>query len=213
MAGPSETATSSTTADATTVDGLVSALTPDVRERLDILTRVADLLGIDDLSFSSYASAITRISAREQEAQQSMNRLTLVERDLQRHLAAVGHEERLLESWIERLDTEHTQSESTATIQTRREALLKKAKEYRALLDAIVLDHPTITFADLTAQQTANEQRVQSIKAKRAQVKAFRGLPPNLPLARAQLKSARAAQMELIQLRERLLGRMAESVV
>ena len=108
-----------------------------------------------------------------------------------------------------------------------------------------------LTFADLTAQQTANEQRIQSIKAKRSQLKAFKGLPPvcfslrhlspsslfipsislqpnlflakkkslilnsmqNLDLARQQLKTARAAQMELIQLREGLLGRMAESVV
>jgi hypothetical protein len=35
----------------------------------------------------------------------------------------------------------------------------------------------------------------------------------NLALARQQLKAARAAQMELIRIRERLLGQMAESVV
>jgi hypothetical protein len=109
-------------------------------------------------------------------------------------------------------------------------------------------DPPTITFADLAAQQADNEKRAQSIKATRAQIKAFKGLPPvrphflvdsyrllrrflfilflsketdvlrlsfiqNLDLARQQLKTARAAQMELLQIRERLLGRMAESVV
>jgi hypothetical protein len=40
------------------------------------------------------------------------------------------------------------------------------------------IDAPMVTFADLTAQQTANEQKMQSIKAKRAQIKAFKGLPP-----------------------------------
>ncbi|KAJ7877621.1 hypothetical protein B0H13DRAFT_2668280 [Mycena leptocephala] len=190
-----------------------SIITSQVRERLDTLTRVADFLGIDDLSFSSYASAITLISARDQDAQHSLNRLTLVERELESHLATMVHEERLIDSWIERLDADHAKTESTSTIQSRREALLKKAKEYRATLDGIVFDPPTITFADLAAQQAANEKRAQSIKAKRAQIKAFKGLPPNLDLARQQLKTARAAQMELIQIRERLLGRMAESVV
>ncbi|KAJ6568983.1 hypothetical protein B0H19DRAFT_1134373 [Mycena capillaripes] len=198
--------------DASAAATLISSLKPEVQERLDSLTRVANLLGIDDLSFASYASAITHISAREQDAEQSLNRLNLVERDLQAHLATIVHEERLIESWIERLDAEDAKSESTSIIQSRREALLKKAKEHRAILDGMVVEPPTVTFANLTAQQAANEQRAQSIKAKRAQIKAFKGLPPNLGLARQQLKTARAAQMELIQLRERLLGRMAESV-
>ncbi|KAJ7660927.1 hypothetical protein DFH06DRAFT_1089335 [Mycena polygramma] len=196
-----------------TKDNLVDSLNPQVLERLDVLSRVADLLGIDDVSFSSYSSAIKRVSAREQDAQHTSNRLSLVERELQSHLATMAHEERLIDSWIEQLGSEHQKSESTSTIHSRREALLKKAKEYRATLDSIVVDPPTVTFADLTAQQAANEQRAQSIKAKRGQIKAFKGLPPNLDLARQQLKTARAAQMELIQLRERLLGRMADSVV
>ncbi|KAJ7362971.1 hypothetical protein DFH08DRAFT_841779 [Mycena albidolilacea] len=199
--------------DSLATGGLASSLTPEVQQRLNILTRVADILGIDDLTSSSYASAITRLSAREQDAQHSLNRLTLVERELQSHLATLAHEERLIESWTERLDTEHAQNESTSTIQSRRETMLKKAKEYRTLLDTIVIDAPTVIFADLTAQQTANEQKMQSIKTKRAQIKAFKGLPPNLALARQQLKAARASQMELIRIRERLLGEMAESVV
>ncbi|KAJ6505538.1 hypothetical protein C8R45DRAFT_1091251 [Mycena sanguinolenta] len=253
MANPSETLTfnpprvppSSETAFGrpTGIDDLISTLKPEVQERLDVLTRVADLLGIDDLAFSSYASAITRLSAREQEGQRCLNRLTLVERELQNHLATIMHEERLIESWIVRLDEDLSTNESTSTIQNRREAMLKKAKEYRTLLDAISMDTPPITFEALTAQQTANEQKLQTIKEKRAQVKAFKGLPPvslrgllnsdaylasilvifsangglnsiqNLALARQQLKSARAGQMELIQLRERLLGQMAASVV
>ncbi|KAJ7232441.1 hypothetical protein B0H12DRAFT_1029007 [Mycena haematopus] len=200
------------------VDDLISTLTLEVRERLDILTRVADLLGIDDLAFSSYASAITRLSAREQDSQHCLSQLTLVEREVQNHLATIVHEERLIESWIVRLEEDHATNESTSTMQSRRETMLKKAKEYRALLDAIsvcsgLIDTPTITFAALTAQQTSNERKTKSIKEKRAQVKAFKGLPPNLALARQQLINARAAQMELIHIRERLLGHMAASVV
>ena len=36
--------------------------------------------------------------------------------------------------------------------------------------------------------------------------------PQNLELARHELRAARQKQMELIQLRERLLGRMADGV-
>ncbi|KAJ7046163.1 hypothetical protein C8F04DRAFT_1173124 [Mycena alexandri] len=145
------------------------------------------------MTIPSYSSSITRTSARYQGAQQTLNRLELVERELQCHLTAVVQEERLIESWIERIGTEHATAESTATIQGRRETLLKKAKEY--------------------PQQAANEEKAAAIKVKWAQIKAFKGLPPNLDLARQQLKTARAAQMDLIQTRERLLGRMAESVV
>ncbi|KAF7367755.1 PCI domain-containing protein [Mycena sanguinolenta] len=195
------------------LDGLVSTLKPEVQERLDLLTRVADLLGIDDLAFSSYASAIIRLSAREQDSRQGLNRLILVECELQNHLATTMHEERLIESWMVRLDQDLAAKESMSVIQNRREAMLKKAKEYRTLLEAISTDTPAITFETLMAQQTANEHKMHSIKEKHAQVKAFKGLPPNLALARQQLKSARAAQMELIQLRERLLGQMAASVI
>ncbi|KAF8139358.1 hypothetical protein K438DRAFT_1880071 [Mycena galopus ATCC 62051] len=200
-------------AGATGVDGLIAALAPEVRNRLDILTRVGDLLGIDDLAFSSYASAITRLSAREQDGQHRLNRLSRVESELQSHLATIVQEEQLIESWIDRLDADQATNESTSRIQSRREIMLRKAKEYRTLLDAIAIDAPTVTFADLTTQQTVNEKRMQSIKEKRAELKAFKGLPPNLALARQQLRTARDAQMELIHLRERLLGQMVESVV
>ncbi|KAJ7712535.1 hypothetical protein DFH07DRAFT_974932 [Mycena maculata] len=159
---------------------------------------VADLLEIDDVSFSSYSSAILQLSARAQNSEKSLNLLLLVERELKSHLAAMVHEERLMDSWIERLSGELATSESTSALERRREALLKNAKEHRAMLEAIV---------------AANERRAEAIEAKRAQLRSFRGLPPNLNLARQQLKSARAAQMALIQLRERLLGQMAEGVV
>ncbi|KAJ7118035.1 hypothetical protein C8R43DRAFT_1153820 [Mycena crocata] len=191
---------------------MITSLKPEIQEKLDVLTRVAELLGIEDLSFSSYSAAITRLSEREKDAQHSINRLELVERELQTHLTTMGHEERLIKSWIEKMDTKHAAEESTSTLERRRDVLLKTAKEDRAILEGIIVP-PAITFADLTAQQAANEQRAQALKTKRAQIKAFRGLPPNLDLARQKLKAARAAQMELIQLRERLLGRMAASVV
>ncbi|KIM39013.1 hypothetical protein M413DRAFT_75428 [Hebeloma cylindrosporum] len=52
----------------------------------------------------------------------------------------------------------------------------------------------------------------RELKEKRAKIKAFQGLPPNLELARHELRVARQRQMELIQLRERLLGHMADNL-
>ncbi|KAJ7691307.1 hypothetical protein B0H17DRAFT_1286852 [Mycena rosella] len=205
-------ASSSSTEHATAVESIIHNLSPELKEKLDILTRVADFLGIDDLSFSSYSSALTRLYAREQDAQHTLTRLEHVERELRSHLATMVHEERLIDGWIDRLETEHASGESTSTIERRRETLLKKAKEYRTILENIAIEPPPISFADLTAQQAANARRAQEIKDKRARIKLFKGLPPDLDLARQQLKSARAAQMELIQLRERLLGRMADGV-
>ncbi|KAJ7751941.1 hypothetical protein DFH07DRAFT_960776 [Mycena maculata] len=194
-----------------TAERIIPTLEPDIEEGLHILTRVADLLEIDDVSFSSYSSAILQLSARAQNSEKSLNLLLLVERELKSHLAAMVHEERLMDRL--RLSGELATSESTSALERRREALLKNAKEHRAMLEAIVIEPPAVTFADLTARQAANERRAEAIEAKRAQLRSFRGLPPNLNLARQQLKSARAAQMALIQLRERLLGQMAEGVV
>jgi hypothetical protein len=88
----------------------------------------------------------------------------------------------------------------------------------------------------------SNEPKLQLIKAKCTQIKAFNGLPPicfclqdslkiplfavsykqkfllinvsqNLALPRQQLKDVHATQMELIHIREPLLGQMAECVI
>ncbi|KAK7007988.1 PCI domain-containing protein [Favolaschia claudopus] len=213
----SSDAVSSTSTHLSTESGSIYNSSPfslvlEVQQRLDILANVATLLGIDDPTFASYSAAITRISTREQEALQSLNRLTIVERELKNHLATMTHEELLINAWTDDLGQDLAISENATMIQSRREALLRKAKEYQTGLASIAAKPPVVSFADVATQQTVNDQRIQSIKAKRAQIKAFRGLPPNLTLAREQLRTAQAEQMELIRIRERLLGQMAESV-
>lgn len=91
-------------------------------------------------------------------------------------------------------------------------------------------DTPPVTVTQLINQQEVNTRKEQELKVKRAKIKAFQGLPPvcfywefvpirpllniskNLELARHELRNARDEQMKLMQLRDRLLGRMAESV-
>lgn len=70
----------------------------------------------------------------------------------------------------------------------------------------------SITVSQLLEQKEKNQIKERELREKRAKLKAFQGLPPNLELARHELRAARQKQMELIQLRERLLGRMADGV-
>ncbi|EGN94149.1 hypothetical protein SERLA73DRAFT_63004 [Serpula lacrymans var. lacrymans S7.3] len=69
-----------------------------------------------------------------------------------------------------------------------------------------------VTITELVAQKDRIYREEKELKVKYAKVKAFQGLPPNLELARIELIQAQDEQMRLVQLRERLLGRMADAV-
>ncbi|EPQ61231.1 hypothetical protein GLOTRDRAFT_30378 [Gloeophyllum trabeum ATCC 11539] len=71
---------------------------------------------------------------------------------------------------------------------------------------------PAVTVSEVMDQRERIRSKEQELKAKRAKIQAFKGLPPNLELARHELRNARQEQMQLIQLRERLLGAMAAGV-
>ncbi|KAF9455657.1 hypothetical protein BDZ94DRAFT_1230698 [Collybia nuda] len=187
----------------------------NVQQKLTVLERVAESLNIDDLSFPSYAASITRLSAEELSLRRSLNRLHLVEEELQVHLASMKSEQQLIDKWRAEMEREGYGGETSEMLDRRREALLKKAKEYHKELDSLLANMPAappVTVSKLTKQQEKNKLKEQELKTKRAKIKAFQGLPPNLDLARHELRNARDEQTKLIQLRERLLGRMAESV-
>jgi len=190
------------------------SLSEEVKQRLSILSRVADILELDDTSFSSYANAITHLSSSSLSIKRSLTRLEGAESALRAHLARATLEERLISRWIESLEVEQNE-ESASALERRKDALLKKAKEYQKELDLLkkeMPDEPTVTVTELAAQQERIRKKEQEVKAKKAKIKAFQGLPPNLDLARMELRNARNEQMKLIQLRERLLGRMADGV-
>ncbi|RDB27279.1 hypothetical protein Hypma_004295 [Hypsizygus marmoreus] len=188
-----------------------------VQERLIALCQLAKNLKIDeeDLSFSSYSASIVNLSDELLSLRRSLNQMLLVEDELQDHLSLTRHEQLLIDKWTISLEKDQETGETPAVLERRREGLLKKAKEYHKELTAVMALMPTppsVTVTRLTEQQSTNKLKEQELKAKRAKVKAFQGLPPNLELARHELRNARSEQMKLIQLRERLLGRMAESV-
>ncbi|KAG5644132.1 hypothetical protein DXG03_009079 [Asterophora parasitica] len=191
-------------------------LSPGIEERLDTLERVAHALCIDDPSdFSSSSSATTQLTTDAHAAQRLLNRLAYIEHELETHLAGVRFEERLLDRWNTALETERDEEESPALLERRKEDLVRKAKQYHEELKGVLKmmpDTPPVSVARLTEQEARNKAREAEIKTKRAKIKAFKGLPPNLELARHELRNARDELGQLTQLRERLLGRMAEGV-
>ncbi|KAF7978963.1 hypothetical protein HWV62_44201 [Athelia sp. TMB] len=144
----------------------------------------------------SYSAALMRLSDEDLKLKQMSLRLRRAETE-----------------WRNTIEQEHATT-STAEMQRKKESLVRKAKEYKKELDGIMVhvEDPPVTITQLSAQHERIKKQEADIKAKRAKLRAFKGLPPNLDVARMQLKQARDEQMELIKLRERILGKMAAGV-
>ncbi|KAF7318594.1 hypothetical protein HMN09_00370100 [Mycena chlorophos] len=195
-----------------------------------LVERLQSLLELDELSFASISHAITHLSARDTHAQVAKTRVGLVETQLKAHLATMRDEEVLIDRWINELEsslsnTKQPDSNSESEVvpppthesESKREVLLRKAKEDRATLDGMKargcgIAAPEITFSQLNRLQESNANKKDEIKEKQARLRAFQGLPANLDLARDKLRTAREAQMELVRTREKLLGQMAAGV-
>ncbi|KAI5885070.1 uncharacterized protein SCHCODRAFT_02645013 [Schizophyllum commune H4-8] len=192
-------------------------LPEEVAQRLSLLVDVAQLLRIEDAThFLSYSNALSRLSQNSLEAKRTLARLDYIESELRAHLAEMKHEERLISKWKLTMNEEYPDGEDSRAVLRRRDAVLRKAKEYKTELDQLQAEtpqSPSVTIGDLATQQEANRQREHAMKTKRAKLKAFQGLSPNPDLARAQLRDAQDEQTRLIGIREQILAKMADSVV
>ncbi|KAI0638889.1 hypothetical protein C8Q77DRAFT_1078171 [Trametes polyzona] len=190
-------------------------LSSEAEDYIETLTDIAEALGIDDISASSYSTAIERLDAEELSISRSLFRTREAEEELTRHLLSVLHEQSLLEKWTTTLQSAPHSDESVSALERQKAALTSKAREYQKELDAAMSDMPeapAVSITELAAFRKELKKQEQVLKEKRAKVEAFQGLPPNIDLARHALAEAREKQMELTRLRERLLGKMAESV-
>ncbi|KAG6809467.1 hypothetical protein H0H92_016123 [Tricholoma furcatifolium] len=160
--------------------------------------------------------AIDRLSEDSLSVQRLLNRLQFVESELDNQLASVRFEQRLVDKWDATLvEAEEEAIEGATMMERRKEDLMRKAKEYHEELKLIqksTPEPPRVTVTRLKEQEKRNKAMEQELKAKRAKIKAYKGLPPNLDLARNELRQASHDLEKLTHLRERLLGRMAESV-
>lgn len=190
----------------------------EILESLDALAQVLRILDIPDASFTSYSTAITNLTTEKFALSRSLSRLRQVEEELKNHLASLKHEYEMMKHWNEALipgSSAGINPESSLTLERRKDAVVKKAKEYHKELEALLAEEPLdvpITIRQLIEQKERTQAMERELKEKRAKIKAFQGLPPNLELARHELRVARQRQMELIQLRERLLGHMADNL-
>ncbi|KAI0717500.1 hypothetical protein C8T65DRAFT_640788 [Cerioporus squamosus] len=181
---------------------------------VDALEDVADALGVGDLSFPVYSSVIDRLDQEEVDVNRALLRTQRAEAELTQYLLLILHEQRLIDQWTASLRTTAT-ADTVSELERRKAALVAKAREYQKELGELQAQMPEtapVSITDLTSFRKQLKKQEQTLKEKRARVEAFQGLPPNLELARHALQEARDTQMELIRLRERLLGKMVDGV-
>ncbi|RPD70839.1 hypothetical protein L226DRAFT_574496 [Lentinus tigrinus ALCF2SS1-7] len=182
---------------------------------VDALEDVADALGVEDLSFSVYSSVIDRLDHEEVAVNRALLRTQQAEVELTQYLQSILHERRLIDRWIDSLQPTVESADTVSELERRKTALIAKAKEYQKELSELQSDMPetaAVSITELSAFRKQLKKQEHTLKEKRARVEAFQGLPPNIELARHALQEARDKQMELIQLRERLLGKMVDGV-
>ncbi|KZT09074.1 uncharacterized protein LAESUDRAFT_696530 [Laetiporus sulphureus 93-53] len=182
------------------------------RPLLATLADIADALAIDDLSFSHFATAISELSSQEVSTRRSSLHMRHARDELSMHLAIAQHEEMLIKRWLEVLQAEPNAQDGTSALEKRKQALHAKAMEYKRETDSLkqqLPQDPPCTISELSAFQKQLKDKENTLAEKRRKVEAFQGLPANIELARHELRIARDEQMKLIQLRERLLDRMA----
>jgi len=190
-------------------------LSDEAQQYLAVLADIADALGVDDLSFSSYSTAMHNLSIEELSARRSSLRLHHAEQELGNHLSSIRHQDALIQHWKNTITSEPQQDASVPAIERRRAILAAKIKEYRAEEETLKKELPagsTVTVTELATLHQQIKARDKTLAEKRAKVAAFQGLPPNIERARHELRKAQDEQMKLIQLRERLLDRMASGV-
>ncbi|OSD05712.1 hypothetical protein PYCCODRAFT_1443107 [Trametes coccinea BRFM310] len=190
-------------------------LSPETERYLDVLVDIADALGVDDLSFSTYSNAIERLDAEELAVTRSLLRAREAQDELEQHLLSTVHENALIDKWIQTSQSGPHDEESVASLQREKAARASKAKEYQKQLDMLMSDMPEappVSITELDALRKQLKKQDQVLKEKRAKVEAFQGLPPNIDLARLALVEASEKHLELVQIRERLLRKMAEGV-
>ncbi|KAK1221333.1 hypothetical protein PQX77_015853 [Marasmius sp. AFHP31] len=172
-------------------------LPEQVERRIQALVTTAELLGLKEPSFVGCLGALTNLSSKRLTLKQSLYRTEYAVKELETHLAMVEHEQRLLNGYaplmvLHTLDFTITQGswklhfdealmsdeDSPELLERKRQALLKKAREYKRELENIKLEDPPVTVSDLSAQQDRNKETEERIRQKRAKLKVFQGLPP-----------------------------------
>ncbi|KAJ4468521.1 hypothetical protein C8R41DRAFT_871200 [Lentinula lateritia] len=168
-------------------------LSPVLESRLELLAQTAEALGLDEPSIIGFNHFIANLSTRRLNLKLSVDRATYVETELRLHLAKLEAELALLRKWtvslsevtspgLETTSVKTGTTETAESLERRRQAIIRKAKEYQAQLVQLNTTNPSsfstnVSISDLTRLQEQNKEREKEILRKRKKVKAFRGLP------------------------------------
>ncbi|KXN83349.1 hypothetical protein AN958_01544 [Leucoagaricus sp. SymC.cos] len=153
----------------------------EIADKIETLSKVADLVDAKDVSFESITSEIDALSDEALLLQLSNNRLAFIEEELISDLASASHELHLITDWKEKLESELASSETPAGLERKREALIRKAKELNQEHQQMMKesqDKPPITITQLLKQKERLAKKEEDLKVKKAKLKAFQGLPP-----------------------------------
>ncbi|KAJ4476528.1 hypothetical protein C8R41DRAFT_845828 [Lentinula lateritia] len=160
-------------------------LSPVLESRLELLAQTAEALGLDEPSIIGFNHSIANLSTRRLNLKLSVNRATYVETELRLHLAKLEVELALLRKWTLSLigetppgletSVEHGSTETAESLERRRQAIIRKAKEYQAQLVQLNSTNPSsfstnVSISDLTRLQEQNKEREKEILRKRKKV-------------------------------------------
>ncbi|KAF8584965.1 hypothetical protein K439DRAFT_1231758, partial [Ramaria rubella] len=145
-----------------------------------------------------YSAALSKLSSDRLQTELHLITLKSAEKELRRANALANHRHELSASWPQRDDLDA----DTASLERQRRAMMAKAKEYQDELSAINVPDASLTITSLVALQDKLHQKEKNLKLLKARLSAFEGLPPNLDLAKQELRIARENQIRLMNIRE-----------
>ncbi|KAF8508507.1 hypothetical protein JB92DRAFT_3120879 [Gautieria morchelliformis] len=187
----------------------ISSFSASITNRIDILARTASALGVEDCSLSTYSAALSKLSSDRLQMHLHLIHLRNAERELREANGLARYRQELVATWPKPTDLEV----EAASLERQRRAMATKAQEYQEELSTIASGMPSEpdngqTITSLLAVQDRLHQKDRELKALKRRLSSFENLPPNLELAKLELKAARENQIRLMNTREKLLGRM-----
>ncbi|KIJ45202.1 hypothetical protein M422DRAFT_227887 [Sphaerobolus stellatus SS14] len=191
----------------------LSDLPSSIKEPLDVIAHASHSLGIEDVSLIALESRMTHLSAEQTRIQQHMLQLERTEEQLQDSMNEAKYRDSLVASWlscVDELDNDRVNSER------QKKAMIMKAREYQQQLATLTSsqkmrpEDPSIT--SLLSLQDQIQQKERDLIALKSRLAVFKGLPPNLDLARQELRASRERQIQLMNIREKLLGKMTDEI-
>ncbi|GJJ13831.1 hypothetical protein Clacol_008088 [Clathrus columnatus] len=168
----------------------ITSLPNSITFAVERLIEAAAVLELEDPSMLAFKSAINYVSEDNLQLRSILIYLTGLEQDLIRSTEELKQDLDFIQSYIA---TENQAMLDKSALEKDKRAIVVKAQEYQEELKT------------LSARVRTKEKDVKALEIR---LEAFHGLPPNLDLARNQLRVAREEHLKLLNARDMLLEKM-----